>query len=51
LLKKRYALMAPLLDERRLRLYVDAEALTLIRRGIITSPPKKLPLKAGEKEE
>jgi transposase len=29
LLKKRYALLAPVLDERRLRLYVGAEALAL----------------------
>jgi hypothetical protein len=29
LIRKRYELLAPLLDERRLRLYVAAEALTL----------------------
>ena len=29
MIRKRYELLAPLLDERRLRLYVAAEALTL----------------------
>src|SRR5919108_2701140 len=34
LIRKRYELLAPLLDERRLRLYVAAEALTVGYGGI-----------------